>query len=214
MYFDQEPEVQNANLFDYQLHVFKYPNLGGIITKALDFFAKIPLHHLPPPETFSGPGVYALYYVGDYELYTPIVTQNCDKPIYVGKAVPPGSRTARIQRGESSDLIGRLREHTESINAATNLKTEHFRCRFMILDGPERDLIVPVESQLIRDYRTVWNSCISGFGIHTPGKGRFGQQPSQWDTLHPGRAWLERLTGKPRDAEMLREKVRLWFIAP
>ncbi len=59
-------------MFDYQLHVFKYPNLAGIIVKALDFFSKTPLHHLPLPETFSGPGVYALYYVGDYELYAPI----------------------------------------------------------------------------------------------------------------------------------------------
>jgi hypothetical protein len=198
-------------MFDYQLHVFKYPNLEGIIAEALDFFSETPLHHLPPPETFSGPGVYALYYIGDYELYTPIVTQNCDKPIYIGKAVAPGSRTARTLKGDSTDLIGRLREHAESINAATNLSIEHFRCRFMILDGPERDLIVPVESQLIRNYRTVWNSCISGFGIHTPGKGRFGQQPSEWDTLHPGRAWLEKLTGKPRDVELVQEKVRLWF---
>lgn len=91
--------------FEYERHVFKYPGLESIIEKALNFFAMTPVHHLPPPEDFIGPGVYALYYVGDYELYTPIVTSNFDKPIYVGKAVPPGSRTARVLEGQSSDLI-------------------------------------------------------------------------------------------------------------
>ncbi len=194
--------------FEYQLHVFKYPGLESIIEKAVEFFSSTPIHYLPPPESFSGPGVYALYYLGDYEPYAPLTDPGCTKPVYVGKAVPPGSRTARPLGGASSNLIGRLQEHTESIGAATNLKIEDFRCRFMVLNEVERDLIGPVESELIRTYRPLWNTCISGFGIHTPGKGRFGQQPSEWDTLHPGRPFVQNLKGNPRDIQALQSKIR------
>jgi Eco29kI restriction endonuclease len=194
--------------FDYRLHVFKYPGLESILEKAIDFFSRTPIHHLPPPEQFSGPGVYGLYYRGDYELYAPIATPDYSQPIYIGKAVAAGGRTARPLGGASSNLIGRLQEHVDSIRAASNLKIEDFRCRFMVLDEVERDLIVPVESELIRTHRPLWNTCISGFGIHTPGSGRFGQQPSEWDTLHPGRPWVKNLTGKPRDIDALKAKVK------
>ncbi len=194
--------------FEFQKHVFKYPGLESILEKAIIYFAETPVHHLPPPEDFIGPGVYGLYYIGDYESYEPIADPEYNKPIYIGKAVPPGARTARTLGGASSNLIGRLREHTENIEAVSNLKIEDFRCRFMVLDGVERDLIVPVESQLIRTHQPLWNTCISGFGIHTPGKGRFGQQPSQWDTLHPGRPWLKNLTGKPRDIVALQAEIK------
>lgn len=30
---------------------------------------------------------------------------------------------------------------------------------------------------------------IDGFGNHDPGKGRYNQMRSRWDTLHPGRSW-------------------------
>ncbi len=197
--------------FDYELHVFRSPELGSIVKNAVEFFSKTPVHYLPPPHDFSGPGVYGLYYIGDYEPYESLANVNiieCHKPIYIGKAVPPGSRTARTQSGISSTLLGRLQEHAASIEVTTNLKVEDFRCRFIVLDGIERDLIVPVESELIRTYQPLWNVCVSGFGIHTPGTGRFGQAPSEWDTLHPGRAWLEKLTGKPRNLNEILVKIR------
>lgn len=193
--------------FDYQLHIFKYPGLESIVGKAVEFFSSTPVHSLPPPETFSGPGVYGLYYIGSYEPYAPLGNPNFTRPIYIGKAVPPGSRTARSLGGASNNLIGRLQEHAESIKVATNLDINDFRCRFMILDELERDLIGPVESELIRTHKPLWNTCISGFGIHTPGKGRFGQQPSEWDTLHPGRPFVEKLTGDPRDMQILKGKI-------
>jgi hypothetical protein len=197
--------------FDYELHVFRSPELGSIVKTAVEFFSKTPVHYLPPPHDFSGPGVYGLYYIGDYEPYASIADLNgieYQKPIYIGKAVAPGSRTARIQGGISSTLLGRLQEHAASIGVTTNLKVEDFRCRFMVLDGIERDLIVPIESELIRAYQPLWNVCVSGFGIHTPGIGRFGQSPSEWDTLHPGRSWVEKLTGKPRDLNEILAKIR------
>ncbi len=98
---------------DYQLHVFRYPALESIIEKAVDFFAKTPVHNLPPPERFSGPGVYGLYYIGDFELYGPLAQSNrgkYNKPIYIGKAVPPGARTARLRTSLSASLAGRFNE--------------------------------------------------------------------------------------------------------
>jgi hypothetical protein len=165
----------------------------------MNFFASTPAHPLPPPMRFVGAGVYALYYSGHFELYKKIATQNEDaaiQPIYVGKAVPPGSRTGMsVSASETADLFRRLREHTGSIEQAGNLDVRDFRCRFMVLGGVERDLIAPVESALIRRYRPLWNANIlSGFGIHTPGKGRFEQARSRWDILHHGRSFASRMS--------------------
>ena len=66
----------------------------------------------------------------------------------------------------------------------------------MILGGVESDLVVPVEAEMIRRYRPLWNTVVDGFGNHDPGKGRYNQARSEWDVLHPGRYWAERLTGE------------------
>ena len=84
----------------------------------------------------------------------------------------------------------------------------------MVLDNVERDLIVPVESELIRSFRTLWNSCLDGFGIHDPGSGRYNQQRSEWDTLHPGRIWADKLIGMPRDLDAIRTKVKQFLMLP
>lgn len=34
---------------------------------------------------------------------------------------------------------------------------------------------------------------MDGFGNHDPSKGRYNQQISQWDTIHPGREWATQL---------------------
>ena len=203
--------------FDYDLHVFKSLEFESVVKKAVEFFTQTPVHILPSPHRFSGPGVYGLYYIGDFDLYTPIVERNrqgITQPIYIGKAVAPGTRTARTREGNSSSLLGRLNEHANSIRATTNLKIEDFRCRFMVLDNVERDLIVPVESELVRTFKTAWNSCIDGFGIHDPGSGRYNQQRSEWDTLHPGRIWADKLTGMPRDLNAVRAKVKQFLMVP
>ena len=76
----------------------------------------------------------------------------------------------------------------------------------MILDAIESDLIVPVEAEMIRRYTPLWNSVVDGFGNHDPGSGRYNQAKSEWDVLHPGRSWAERLTGEsPRLEEVLRK---------
>lgn len=185
--------------FDPDLHVFHSPQFQSVVEDAIRFFDRTPVHTLPPPVRFTRPGVYGLYYVGDYELYAKIAELNrgdLAQPIYVGKAVPPGWRTARAKDSETSDLYQRLREHARSIQQVTDLQMNDFRCRFMILSGVESDLVVPVEAELIRRYRPLWNSVVDGFGNHDPGAGRYNQAKSEWDVLHPGRVWAKRLTGE------------------
>lgn len=197
--------------FDYQLHVFHSSTFLSVVNEAIEFFARTPIHMLPPPRQFLGPGVYGLYYIGNYEIYTKIALLNqneCKQPIYVGKAVPSGWRTARNATSETSDLYLRLREHTRSIQQTSNLEVTDFRCRFMVLRGIESDLIGPVEAQLIRKYRPLWNTIIDGFGNHDPGAGRYNQARSEWDVLHPGRSWAERLTGEAPRLEQILYKIQ------
>jgi len=78
----------------------------------------------------------------------------------------------------------------------------------MILDGVETDLVAAVEAQLIRDYSPFWNTVVDGFGNHDPGKGRYNQARSEWDVLHPGRPWAERLTGDSPALQDIITKIR------
>ncbi|MCB0175468.1 MAG: Eco29kI family restriction endonuclease [Anaerolineae bacterium] len=184
--------------FDYTAHVFRSPKFRSVVEEAVDFFDQTPLQTLPPSTRFVGGGVYALYYLGDYELYSVLSRLNrreCQHPIYVGKAVPSGWRTGRVVQSERPNLYNRLIEHARSLNQARNLESNEFLCRFVVLNEVEGDLVVPVEASLIRRHKPLWNMSIDGFGNHDPGKGRYNQAASEWDILHPGRPWVARLTG-------------------
>lgn len=146
---------------------------------------------LPLAERFVGPGVYALFYDGPFEPYAEIRSAEWALPIYVGKAVPPGSRKG----GQSASinylaLHRRIGEHVASIQAAENLSLGDFRCRYLTV---EPLWITMVERFLIEHYRPLWNVCIEGFGAHDPGKGRHQGEIPWWDALHPGRTWAARL---------------------
>ena len=194
--------------FDLDQHIFHSPAFQRIVDEAISFFAHTPVHSLPPPGPFSGCGVYGLYYAGSNTLYTEISDPSCLRPIYVGKAVPTGWRAARTRDADAPNLYTRLREHTRSIEQAANLEVEEFCCRFAILAGVEADLLVPVEAELIRRYRPLWNTTVDGFGNHDPGSGRYDQAKSQWDVLHPGRPWVERLTGRSPEQREVEAQVR------
>jgi hypothetical protein len=197
--------------FDYTEHVFRSPKFRSVVDEAADFFIQTPLQPLPPPVRFTGGSVYALYYLGDYELYTKLSKlnqQTCKYPIYVGKAVPPGWRTGRIGISGTPDLYRRLREHTRSLQKVSDLSVTDFQCRFMILNEVESDLVGPVEATLIRRYKPLWNMIVDGFGNHDPGSGRYNQAKSEWDVLHPGRLWAERLTGVAPNLSTIISKVQ------
>lgn len=197
--------------FNPNKHVFKSPKVHAIINEAIDFLNQTPAYQLSLPETFIGTGVYCLYYLGSFDLYKKIACLNitqCTQPIYVGKAVPKGWRTARTESEEDSTLTQRLREHARSIKQGAGLDIKDFKCRFMILKGEESSMITIVEAALIRKYRPLWNTVVDGFGNHDPGSGRYDQAKSEWDVLHPGRNWAEKLRGKSPDLEEIKAKIK------
>jgi hypothetical protein len=169
---------------------------------------------LPPSKEFSGAGVYAIYYFGDFKPYQPVAERNRGKdlgqPIYVGKAVPKGSRKGGFGLSTPSEtvLFGRVREHAKSINAAENLKLTDFSCRYLVTE----DIWIPLgESLLIEWFQPLWNVLITGFGIHAPGAGRKKQVQSNWDTLHPGRGLAFDLPPNPRNAAELQKMIADFF---
>ncbi len=165
-----------------------YSNLAKSIVDAL--LDKEP-GHIPNDGSIEGAGVYALYYFGGLEFYGPIASAECERPIYVGKAVPAGARRGGTGQGGSNALCRRLIEHGKSIDAAENLKREDFLCRYLV--------VVPVwislaERFLINHFRPVWNVHLDGFGNHPPGRGRSAMRRPRWDIVHPGRPWAATLT--------------------
>lgn len=197
--------------FNPNTHVFKSPKVHAIIKEAIDFLNRTSAYQLPPPEPFIGTGVYCLYYFGNFDLYKKFACLDiteCTQPIYVGKAVPKGWRTARIGSEADSTLYGRLREHARNINQGAGLDIKDFKCRFMILKGDESSMITIVEAALIRKYKPLWNTVVDGFGNHDPGSGRYDQAKSEWDVLHPGRAWAEKLRGKSPGLEGIKAKIK------
>jgi Eco29kI restriction endonuclease len=190
-------------------------HLGESVRDAL---LRQPVTRLPPSERFAGAGIYALYYTGDFPAYRRIAELNADgayrAPIYVGEAVPEGARKGGLlDPTKTLKLNARLREHARSIEQAENLRVEDFQCRFLIVD----DIWIPLgEALMIHTFAPVWNKVIDGFGIHTPGAGRGKQMISAWDTLHPGRAFVNKLAlpANPKRPEQLIKDVEEFLALP
>lgn len=142
---------------------------------------------------FTGAGLYAIYYAGDFPAYEDLSKRNKagdNIPIYVGKAVPQGGRRGVdvVHHTRTRALSDRIRQHAASVRAASNLRIEDFSARWIVVD----DIWIPLgESALIRQYRPVWNTIVDGFGNHDPGAGRRRGVRSRWDTFHPGRPWVD-----------------------
>jgi len=169
-----------------------------------------PATMLPPKARFRGAGVYAIYYKGNNPIYARLTELNSKEwrhPIYIGKADPPGRRKGGFQEEASreSSLYPRLAQHAESLKQVSNLKLEHFRCRYLVVDDVWIGL---AESLLIDQTKPVWNAVLDGFGIHDPGKGRHAGKRSFWDTLHPGRRFAIPLSPNPVPSEELEARVR------
>lgn len=188
-------------------------NLGVSVANALLAGPALPL---PPEPSFTGAGVYAIYYLGPFPAYASIAAKNHDAdkplsaPIYVGKAIPAGGRRGGggLSEGAGTVLFKRLREHSESIRQVSNLELDDFLCRYLVVD----DIWIPLaEATLIRMFRPAWNGVIDGFGNHAPGKGRYEQQVSAWDTLHPGRPWAEKMTGAARSIRQIEETLATYL---
>ena len=173
--------------------------LGESVVRAL---LERPCEPLPPGERFRGAGIYALYYTGDFAPYEPISSEDCEVPIYVGKAVPPGSRSGvgGTETRTGRQLYNRLNKHSASIDEATNLDLADFRFRHLVVE----DIWIPLgESLLIRRFQPLWNSVVQGFGLNDPGSRRYGGDRSDWDQIHPGRSWRDRMVEHRSTDEIL-----------
>lgn len=159
----------------------------SIVTRMVESEAT-PLGSVP---VFNGAGVYAIYYCGGFAAYAPLAAENDEEwavPIYVGKAVPSGSRRGLdVGAHETTRTLSiRIRQHARSVQDASNLAIEDFAVRWLTI----QDIWIPLgESALIRRHQPVWNALVDGFGNHDPGSGRSNGIRSRWDTLHPGRPW-------------------------
>lgn len=75
--------------------VFNPLDKTNLAESVRDHLLKRPVVQLPP-DRFMGAGIYAIYYTGGFQAYRKIarVAPSDEKaiPIYVGKAVPAGSR--------------------------------------------------------------------------------------------------------------------------
>lgn len=166
---------------------------------------------LPPEDPFPGAGIYAIYYTGAFPAYKKIAALNRDQrfgaPIYIGRAVPQGARKGRAELAQAagSVLYSRLRQHAESVRQAANLDLADFFCRHLVVEG----IWIPLgERLLIRAYAPLWNRVVDGFGNHDPGTRRKGQWRSDWDVLHPGRPWAEKLGKSSRNAAAIMAEIR------
>ncbi len=178
------------------------PNLAESIGNAMLSGEPSPLGAMDK-KRFSGPGIYAIYYLGDFPAYGLITKANADnawaQPIYVGKAIPAGARKGlQIAATEGTPLASRIREHRRSVIAADNLDIEHFWVRWLVVEP----FWIPLgESLLINRYAPVWNALVEGFGNHDAGSGRHAGKRTMWDVLHPGRKNIEKYADRPQTAE-------------
>jgi hypothetical protein len=184
-------------------------NLGASVAEAMLEQVAQPLGKLEP---FVGIGIYAIYYKGAFEPYTPLEARNADAftaPIYVGKAVPAGARKGGgVGATSSRALYLRLREHADSIDLATNLRIEDFFCRYLVVD----DIWIPLgESLLISKFAPVWNALIDGFGNHDPGNGRYMGLCPKWDVLHPGRGWAAKCKARTDTPAQIAGEIKDYF---
>jgi hypothetical protein len=199
--------------FDRAKHVYRNDEFAEMVKDAIRFLNGTPVRSIPPSESFFGAGVYAFYYTGDHPPYAEVKKRNrleYSCPIYVGKAVPRGwrqSRVSGIAAGQGRELHSRIREHSRTIDIADSLSLDDFKCRFVIFEDIASDMIGTVEAALIKLKQPLWNTTVDGFGNHTPGKGRFGQAKSDWDVIHPGRAWAEKCRGVHKTKAEIRKAI-------
>lgn len=180
-------------------------HLGESVGQAVLRQPVFPLEEL---EAFQGAGIYAIYYTGDFAGYHILSEANrvgsLQAPIYVGKAVPSGTRKGgNLEAKPGRVLFNRIKQHLKSVREAGNLDSNDFHCRYLIVD----DIWIPLgESLLIARFNPIWNKLIDGFGNHDPGKGRHKGMRPRWDVLHPGRSWAEKCEPRQESgAQILRE---------
>lgn len=138
--------------------------------------------------SFYGAGVYAIYYRGPFDCYSPISGK--EHPIYVGKA-DPAALHALTPQEQGTPLFTRLKDHNRTIGSAENLKLDDFYCRYLVVRSA---WVETAEDLLIDWFKPVWNKemkVCQGFGKHGDSADTRSNKRSPWDALHAGRAWAK-----------------------
>jgi len=168
-----------------------------------------PVHKLAAVHRFYGSGVYAIYYRGDFSLYTPISAT--ETPIYVGKA-GPAITNARTPMDQSDRLARRLEDHHKSIlKAVTTLNINDFDCRFLVVQSGYE---TAAEDYLIHLFKPIWNNetdVLYGLGKHGDDATTRQNKRSPWDTLHPGRAWADKSAADARTPAQIKSDLAKHF---
>lgn len=161
--------------------------VGRFIALAMIAQKRVPLSAI---QRFYGSGIYALYYKGNFDAYSPI--RHTETPIYVGKA-DPQSDIAKTPMDQGVRLFNRLRDHFRNISKADGtLNIDDFDCRSLVVQSGWQGA---TEDYLINLFRPVWNSetdICYGLGKHGDAPSTRANLRSPWDTLHPGREWAWR----------------------
>ena len=189
-----------------------FDSLSKSIARELSNVPTCPLREVP---SFEGPGIYALYYTGDFAAYAPLAKANSERlgswPIYIGKAEASTRKGDMLKAPDDysgNALFSRLRTHAKSIDLVENLSIDDFHIRALVLAY----VWVPMaEASAISMYQPLWNTIIDGFGNHDPGGGRYDQKRSKWDTLHPGRPWAAKLRPHAFTAEQIGSEALSWL---
>lgn len=179
----KQPATSNSEFTTDEFDPLAVENVG--VTLAVELLQQAPTE-FPPQTKFHGPGVYALYYMGQHEAYDPLVKLDagtCNYPVYVGKAARHATKQGFNPRPSGkTELFDRIKKHHKSVTAATNLESSDFRVRYLVLKPAYIEL---AESVLIMAFRPPWNGM--GLGSNETGGPRLTGKGSLWDSLHPGR---------------------------
>jgi len=181
--------------------------IGFFIALALTAQTRHPLIDL---QDFYGAGVYAIYYRGDFSLYTPI--SGTETPIYIGKCIS-SRENARIPKDQGNQLSKRLGEHRKNIiRAEETLEINDFDYRALVVQSGWE---AGAEDYLIRLFKPIWNKetkIIYGIGKHGDSASTRSNKRSPWDTLHEGRDWAgaKELTDK-KSIQQIEAELKIHF---
>lgn len=196
-----------------EFNPLSYGAIQDSLSQALMDAELIPLGDV---ERFEGNGVYALFYNGPFQAYRVISSPKGETPVYVGKAAPSTRKGEELSAMQllgaygGTSLFTRMRNHRASIEAAENLEVDDFQVCLLVLSY----IWVPLaETSVISRYQPVWNTIVDGFGNHDPGAGRYNGMRPRWDTLHPGRAWAEKLRKREESADDIAQDVTSYLQA-
>ena len=78
----REEKRMKTQPFDRQKHIYRNDAFVELVKDAVRFFNGTPVVSLPPPETFLGTGVYALYYIGKHPLYAKYGEMKLHSPLW------------------------------------------------------------------------------------------------------------------------------------